>query len=204
MMSLLLTGKLLNQGFLVLRLRSSVRQLYGPHHDLVNRYGVSVTNDNGYVPFVVITIRFFLQSWRSIGFVRIVMPHVEQELPTLPEHLMLSPDLSGVRVARSSVFCVMFCRSLFVILSFFLWSLCYLPFFDLRLLITPLVFQIFFFPVYSNILFVSLMTDGIDLELVFTNSSSSISVRKLIKRFRTSGFQIQGFQNLSICSLRHT
>ena len=115
MISLLLTGKLLNQGFLVLRLRSSVRQLYGPHHDLVNRYGVSVTNDNGYVPFVVITIRFFLQSWRSIRFVRIVMPHVEQELPTLPEHLMLSPDLSGVRVARSSVFCVMFCRSLFVI-----------------------------------------------------------------------------------------
>jgi hypothetical protein len=33
----------------------------------------------------------------------------------------------------------MFCRSLFVILSFFFWSLCCLFFFDLRILITPLV-----------------------------------------------------------------
>ena len=112
------------------------------------------------------------------------MPHVEQELPTLPEHLRLSPDLSGVRVARSSVFCVMFCRSLFVILSFFLWSLCYLPFFDLRLLITPLVFQIFFFPVYSNIFFVSLMTNGIDLELVFTKFDTQYKCQKAYKTFQ--------------------
>ena len=28
------------------------------------------------------------------------------------------PDFSGVRVGRSLVFCVMFCRSLFVLLSF--------------------------------------------------------------------------------------
>jgi hypothetical protein len=32
----------------------------------------------------------------------------------------------------------MFCRSLFVLLSFFFWPLCYL-FFDIRILITPLV-----------------------------------------------------------------
>ena len=44
----------------------------------------------------------------------------------------------GVRVTRSLVFCAMFCRSLFVHLSFFFWPLrC--PFFDLRILITPLV-----------------------------------------------------------------
>ena len=36
----------------------------------------------------------------------------------------------GVRVTRSLVLCVMFCRSLFVLLSFSLWSLCCLSFFD--------------------------------------------------------------------------
>jgi hypothetical protein len=54
---------------------------------------------------------------------------VEQELLTLPEHLRPPRVFCGVRVARSLVFCVVFCRSLFVLLSFF----------DLRILITPLV-----------------------------------------------------------------
>ena len=40
---------------------------------------------------------------------------VEQELHTLPEHRSSVPDLSGVRVTRTSVLCVMFCRSLFVL-----------------------------------------------------------------------------------------
>ena len=43
-----------------------------------------------------------------------------------------------VHVARSLVFCVMFCRSLFVLLSYFIWPLCCL-FFDWRLLITCLI-----------------------------------------------------------------
>ena len=34
-----------------------------------------------------------------------------------------SPVLSGVRVAQSLVFCVLFCRSLFVFLNFDLWRL---------------------------------------------------------------------------------
>ena len=39
------------------------------------------------------------------------------------------------------IFCLMcmFCRSLFVILSFFFWPLCCLFFFNIRILITPLV-----------------------------------------------------------------
>jgi hypothetical protein len=55
------------------------------------------------------------------------------------EHPRSHPVFSGVRGARSLVFCVVFCRSLFVILSFFFWSLCCLFFFDLRILIIPLV-----------------------------------------------------------------
>jgi len=44
------------------------------------------------------------------------VPHVEQELSALHPGL----GFSGVRVAGSLVFCVMFCRSVFVLFSFFL------------------------------------------------------------------------------------
>ena len=39
-----------------------------------------------------------------------------------------TPVFSWVRVAESVVFCVMFCRSLFVLLYFFFWPLCCLSF----------------------------------------------------------------------------
>ena len=40
---LLLTSKLLKNGFLLVKLKSSLRKFYGRHHDLVNRYGVFVS-----------------------------------------------------------------------------------------------------------------------------------------------------------------
>ena len=40
---LLLTRKLLNQGFLLVMLKSSFQKCYGRHHDLVERYGISVS-----------------------------------------------------------------------------------------------------------------------------------------------------------------
>ena len=67
------------------------------------------------------------------------VPLVEQVLLTLPEHLSSPPVFSGVHVTRSLVLCLMFCRSLFVLLSFFFWPLCCLFFFDIRILITSLV-----------------------------------------------------------------
>ena len=42
------------------------------------------------------------------------IPHVEQELPTLPEHMSSRSVFSRVCVARTSVLCKMFCRSFFV------------------------------------------------------------------------------------------
>ena len=42
------------------------------------------------------------------------VPLVEQELLSLPEQMCSSPVFSGVRVAQSLVFCVVFCKSLFV------------------------------------------------------------------------------------------
>ena len=60
----------------------------------------------------------------------------EQELPTLPEHLSSLLVFSVVHVTQSLVLCVCFVDRC---LSFFVWTLCCLPFFDLWILITPLV-----------------------------------------------------------------
>jgi hypothetical protein len=49
--------------------------------------------------------------------------HAEHELLTLPEHMTSPPVFSWVHVDRSFVFCVVFCRSLFVPL-FFLIGYC--------------------------------------------------------------------------------
>jgi hypothetical protein len=66
------------------------------------------------------------------------VPHVEQELLTHPEHLISPPVFSGVRVIRSLVLCICFVDHC---LSFFFWPLCSLSFFDLHILISPLVFS---------------------------------------------------------------
>jgi hypothetical protein len=96
---------------------------------------------NGYGPFVVITILSFPRSGLITGFAAIItrrVPHVEQELLTLPEHPRSSSVFSGVRVARSLVFCVKYCRLMFLLLPFFFWPLYCLCFFTFRFRITPL------------------------------------------------------------------
>jgi len=101
---------------------------------------------------------FLIKRWPRIGFVchtfshnpvsfplwwhmhiltRRVL-HVEPELHTLPEHLGSPPVCVGFVLLHFNL-CIVFCRSLFVLLPFFLWSLCYMSFFDLRILIIPLV-----------------------------------------------------------------
>jgi hypothetical protein len=64
------------------------------------------------------------------------VPLVEQELPTLSEHLSSPPVFSGVRITRSLVLYVCFVDCC---LSFCPFSLCCLFFFDIRILIAPLV-----------------------------------------------------------------
>ena len=59
---------------------------------------------------------------------------VEHQLLTLPEHLSSPPGFIGVRFTRSLVLYICFVDRC---LSF--WSLCCLFFFDLRILINPLV-----------------------------------------------------------------
>ena len=75
-------------------------------------------------------------SWLITRFVTRVtrrVPHVLQELLTHE----FTPVVSEVHVGQSLVFCVVYCRLSFVLLSSFFWPLCCLFFFDLRLLIIP-------------------------------------------------------------------
>ena len=100
---------------------------------------------------VAITIRSFPHSWLITGFVTIVtrrVPNVEQEMNNIQAHMSSTPDFSGVRIARPWGFYVVLCTSLFVRLSFFVFPLYYLSFFDLRLLIILLisVFPFYFSP----------------------------------------------------------
>ena len=46
---LLLTRKLLNQGFILVKLKSSLRKFYGRDHDLANQYGISVSQMTMYI-----------------------------------------------------------------------------------------------------------------------------------------------------------
>jgi hypothetical protein len=69
---------------------------------------------------------------------RRVLP-MEQELLTHPTHPRWPPVFSGVCVARSLVFSLLFYSSLIVLLSFFCLPLYYLFFFDLRVFVVPLV-----------------------------------------------------------------
>ena len=64
---------------------------------------------------------------------------VEPELPTLSEHLGL-PQVFDPCYSIFSFIC-MFCRSLFVLFYYFIRPLCCLILFDIRILITPLVFS---------------------------------------------------------------
>ena len=85
---LLPTRKIVNQEFVVVKLKSLLKQVYSRHHapcsgqPLRNIY---VTNDHGYVPFVVITI---LPLPHIIFTIRVSttqrVPLVEQESLTFP------------------------------------------------------------------------------------------------------------------------
>jgi hypothetical protein len=85
---------------------------------------------------------------------------VEQALLTHPEHLSSPSVFSGVYVTQSLIFCVVFCRLLFVLLYFFFWPLCCL-FFDLQLLITP---QVSYFRTTYKL--VHVLLNQIDLDMI--------------------------------------
>jgi hypothetical protein len=94
------------EGFLLVKLKSSLRKFYGRHHDL--EY---LTKDHGYVSLVANTSWTFPHSWLITGFVTRLtqrVPLVKQELLTLPKYLSSTPVFSGVRVTRSLVLYICF------------------------------------------------------------------------------------------------
>jgi hypothetical protein len=95
---LLLTRRILNQRFLVVKTKPSFRKIYGP--DLVNRYGVSVSQMTTYncrllwsqsIPFLIHDV-----SARCVTSVKRRVPLLEHTLFTFPEHLWLTPVLVGL------------------------------------------------------------------------------------------------------------
>ena len=115
------------------------------------------------------------------------------------------PVFSGVRVTRSLVLYVMFCRSLFVLLSFFFWPLCCL-FFDLRILITPLVssssscinfsttpyFVIHCFNVCNLVLYYSNVLLSQDLTLSFLSSKDRVMLSEHKRTTCNSYYRYKG------------
>ena len=104
-------------------------------------WNICVKNDHGHVPLVISTSRSFPHSRLITGFVARLTRRVslvEQELSILPEHLSSPPFLVGSCYSIFG-FIRMFCRSLFVLLSFLFWPLCCRLFCDIRILITPLI-----------------------------------------------------------------
>ena len=115
---LLLTRKLLNQGFLVVKLMSSLRHFYGRDCDLVNEVS--------------------LHKWLRICSV--CCNHNPTPFSFLTNHPVCnnSNTMGATCWAGTFVFYVIFCRLLFVPLSFFFLPMCGLSF-DLQLMDIPLV-----------------------------------------------------------------
>ena len=131
----LLTRKLLNQGFLLVK--SSLRKCYGRHHDLDDRYGISVSQ---------MTTNIF--HWRK---------HFPVLSSFMTYHRICNQSstlgaTSGAGTAYpsgaseftsgfqcGSCYLILFCTSLFVLLCFFFRPLRCLFFFDIWILISPLL-----------------------------------------------------------------
>ena len=150
--SRILNTNLINQSIFKESSRLIFQNLFGRYQHLVEKY---------YVP------GFVTRLTRRVS-------RAEQELRTLPGHLSSPPVFSGVRVTRSLVLYVCFVDSC---LYFFFWPLCCLFFFDIQILITPLVssnsscpFVLFLLLIVLSVLL--RYTDSDCLPLVSSNSSS--------------------------------
>ena len=118
--------------------KSSLRQMYRRHYDLVDRCGISVSQ--------MTTDMFHLSVFSSFMTYHRVCNQINTTGATsgtgtnnfFPEHLSSPPFFCGVRVTRSLVVCVCFVDRCLSVCSFIFWPLCCQCFFDLRILITSL------------------------------------------------------------------
>ena len=97
----------------------------------------------------------FVLLFGRIDF-QISFKHLEQELLTLPEDLSSPPSFQWGSCYSIFSFMCMFCRSLFVLLCVFIWPLYCLFFFDIRILITPLLSSNSSFDIFSIFPFITI------------------------------------------------
>ena len=125
-------------------IRCVICSFFGRHHDLVDRYGISVsqmTTDifNLSQPFP----GPFLIHGLSPGLQRRV-PLVVQELLSLPDDLNSPPDVYWNSCYLIFSFMYMLYRLLFVLLYILCWPWCCLFFYDMRILNIPFgIFKLF-------------------------------------------------------------
>ena len=93
------------------------------------------------------------------------------------EHLSSPPDVSGGSCYSIFSFMCRFCRSFFALLPFSFWTLCYLFFFDMRILITLWYLQTLL-NLYSDVLlFIGVFFWGGGVSVVFFLQSNQIQFR---------------------------
>jgi hypothetical protein len=106
---LLLARKLLDEGFLVVKLKSSLRKFYGRHNNLVNRYDIAVSQ---IIHFPVLSSFMTYHLACNWSITTDTRSGAGTAYPLVPE---LTPGFSGVRVAWSLIVCIVFCTSLFLL-----------------------------------------------------------------------------------------
>ena len=138
---MLLTRKLLKQEFLLVKLKSSLRKCYGCHHDVVDRYAISVSQ---WSPICSIcrkhfrVLSVFTPYYRVCNYINTTgaTSGAGSAGPSgAPE---FTPVISGIRVTRTLASYVCFVDGCFSFCTFFFWPLCCL-FFDIRILIALLI-----------------------------------------------------------------
>jgi hypothetical protein len=136
---LLLTRKVLNKGFLLAKLKLSLRKIYGHHHDVVDSYGHKrpqiCSTCHKHFP-VIFSFMTYHRVCNYINTTGATNGAATAYLFGTPE---FTPGFEWGSCYSIFSFMCMFCRSLFVLLYFFFWPLCCLFFLDIRNLITLLV-----------------------------------------------------------------
>ena len=107
---LLLTMKLLNQGFLLVQLKSSLNVLRSPPWLGWPLWNICVTNDHGYVPLFVNTSPSFPHSWhhRVCNYIDTTGATSRAGTAYHSRASQFIPGFDGVRVTRSLVLFVCF------------------------------------------------------------------------------------------------
>ena len=101
----------MNQGFLLVKLKPSLQQFYARHHDLVDLYGISVSQmPTCHKHFPV------LSSFMTYHQVCNQINTINATSGDGTAYTSGAPVFSEVRVTQSLVLLCMFCRSLFVLL----------------------------------------------------------------------------------------